>query len=124
MENEKSPRKKAIADVSLVVLAFAIFIILIVAATIIYTKGKFTGVLTEMIAGELPIITKLFVLSISSVTYGIFFALLVLVLVLKELFLRNKTVALVVNIATGTAAIVLMPVYMVAVFLPMAGVAL
>ncbi len=119
MENEKSPRQKSIAALSTGMLAFAFAGILIAAATIIFTKGKFTGVLTEMIPGELPIITKLFVLSISSAAYGIFFTSLILALILKELLLRNKMVTLVVNIAAGTTAIICVPVYILAIFLPM-----
>lgn len=122
MGNEKPYREKK--TMSLVVLAFAAFIILIVAVTIIFTKGQFTGVLTEMIPGELPIITKLFVLSISSIAYGIFFASLILALILKELFLRNKIVTLVVNLVLGIGAILFIPVYMIAIFLPMVSIPL
>ena len=120
MENQKTQREKAIAGLSLGLLAIAVSLVLFIAAGTIATKGNFETALTEMTEKdqELPLVTKLFVTSISDVTLGIIFATLVLILILKELFVRSKKIALTVNITAVISAIAYIPIYMIAIFLP------
>jgi len=121
MENEKSQREKAIAVLSVGLLVVAVCMILIDAAITIATKGNFETALMEMTARdqELPLITRFLVTSISNVTLGIIFTILILVLILKELFVRSKIISLTVNIVAAISAIAYIPIYIIAIFLPM-----
>ncbi|MBN2182472.1 MAG: hypothetical protein JW715_11215 [Sedimentisphaerales bacterium] len=118
MENDISQRKKSIAVLSLGLLIVAICLALIEAAGTIATKGCFETTMIEMAEQELPLLTKL-VISISNVTYGIIFAAFVLILILKEIFIRAKRVTLAVNIVATILAIAYILVYIMAIFLPM-----
>lgn len=118
MEENKSNQEKTMAIASAVVLVAAIFSILIAAVATMTTKGNFATALTEMTAHELPVINKI-IISIPALGYGIFCTLLILILILKELYIRAKTVTLAFNIVTGLAAIVYLPVYIGALFIPM-----
>ena len=122
MKNEKSGREKTLAIMSVVFLALDVFVILIAAVGTIIIKGNITTVLTEFVDvdHELPVITKFFFISIPAIAYGIFFALFILILILKELYVRSKIVTLVMNIVAGVAAIVYVFVYIIALFLPIA----
>ena len=121
MENQKTQREKAIAGLSLGLLAIAVSLVLFIAAGTIATKGNFETALTEMTEKdqELPLITKLFVTSISNITLGIIFAALILILILKELSIRSRRITLAVNIVTSISAIAYIPIYIIAIFLPM-----
>ena len=121
MENQKTQREKAIAGLSLGLLAIAVSLVLFIAAGTIATKGNFETALTEMTEKdqELPLITKLFVTSISDVTLGIIFTVLILILILKELLIHSKRITLAVNIVTSISAIAYIPIYIIAIFLPM-----
>jgi hypothetical protein len=121
MENDKSQREKTIAVLSVGLLVVAVCLILFIAIGTIVTKGDFETAITEMTEKdqELPLVTKLLVTSISNVTFGIIFMVLILVLILKELFFRSKRITLTVNIVTAISAIAYIPIYIIAVFLPM-----
>ena len=121
MENQKTQREKAIAGLSLGLLAIAVSLVLFIAAGTIATKGNFETALTEMTEKdqELPLVTKLFVTSISNITLGIIFAALILILILKELSIRSRRITLAVNIVTSISAIAYIPIYIIAIFLPM-----
>jgi len=121
MENEKSHREKAIAALSVGLLAVAVFFTFIAAVGTIFMKVHFgPAIKTMIIPDELPAITELLVLSISSVTYGIFFASLILVLILKELFVHARRVTLAINSVIVIAAIAYYCIYTIALYLPVA----
>jgi hypothetical protein len=118
MEDEKSQQDKTAAGLSLGLLVVAVCLILFAAIGTIATKGNFETALMEMTEKdqELPLVTKLLVTSISSVTLGIIFAAIILILILKELLIRSRKITLTVNII---AAIAYIPIYIIAIFLPM-----
>ena len=119
MENEKSQREKAIAALSVAFLVVAVFVIFWAAVTTISTRRHFASVLSEGTPrDEMPLITKLFVISIPTIAYVIFFVSLILLLIRKELCVRSKTVTLVVNIVIGMITFVYTLAYISAVLLP------
>src|SRR4030042_4105577 len=106
MKHEKSHRAKAIAALSLGLLAVAVCFTIIDAATTIATKGRFESILkTIMVPERIPSITKFFIF-IPILYYVIFFVLMVLILILKERFVRAKIFTLAINAVVAVAAIV------------------
>ncbi len=121
MENVKSQQDKTAAGLSLGLLVVAVCLILFIAIGTIVTKGDFETAFTEMTEKdqELPLVTKLFVTSVSNITLGIIFTVLILILILKELLIHSKRITLAVNIVTSISAIAYIPIYIIAIFLPM-----
>ena len=121
MKNDISQRKKSIAVLSVGLLVVAVCLILFIAIGTIATKGDFETAFIEMTERdqELPLITRFLVTSISSVTLGIIFAAIILILILKELFVRSRRITLTVNIVAAISAIAYIPIYIIAIFLPM-----
>ena len=116
MSNERPQREKTIAALSIGLLAVAVFVLIVGGAGTVATRGHFAAVLKET-AIELPLVTR-WIISISDNAYAVFFALLILMLILKELLIRIKKVTLAINIVVGIAAIAYVPVYIGALLLP------
>ncbi len=121
MENEKSQREKSAAALSLGLLAVAVSLVLFTAAGTIATKGRFELILRELMTPDkIPAITQFFIFT-PTINFVIFFALLILILILKEIFVHTKKITLIINAVTAIAAIACIPVYVLALYLPIAG---
>jgi len=116
--NKKSNQEKSFVVLSMVILVVDFFFIFCDVVTTILTRRHFSAVFEQIGPDKLPIITKFLAVSIPTIVYCIFIALVILILILKELYLRAKTVTLVVNIVVGIAAIVYIPIYIAALYLP------
>jgi hypothetical protein len=121
MVNEKSNRDKSIAVLSIAILVVDLFFIFCGVGATILTRRHFLAILQEFGTDNLPIITEFLIVSIPAVVYCIFIASVILILVLKELFIRARMVTLIVNIVVGIAAIAYIPVYIAALYLPIMG---
>ena len=121
MENEKSQREKSAAALSLGLLAVAVSLVLFTAAGTIATKGRFELILRELMTPDkIPAITQFFIFT-PTINFVIFFGLLILILILKEIFVHTKKITLIINAVTAIAAIACIPVYVLALYLPIAG---
>ncbi len=121
MESEKSQQGRNTAVLSVGLLVVAVCLILFAAAGTIATKGRFELILRELMTPDkIPAITKFFIFT-PTINLVIFFVLLILILFLKELFIRSKKITLAVNIVSAISAIAYIPIYMIALYLPIAG---
>ena len=121
MESEKSQKDKSIAGLSLGLLAVAVSLVLFTAAGTIATKGRFELILRELMTPDkIPTITQFFIFT-PTINFVIFFTLLILILILKEIFVHTKKITLIINAVTAIAAIACIPVYVLALYLPIAG---
>jgi len=120
MENVKSDRERAIADLSVGLLAVAVFLTLITAAVTIFTKGRFESLLKNFLPEKMPVITRFFVFT-PIIYFVICFTLVILILISKELFVRAKRITLAINVVVAIAAMAYYPLYIIALYLPAAG---
>ena len=118
MVNEKSNWEKSIAILSTVILFADFFFIFCDVVITFLTRQYFLAIFEQIGSDQLPVIAEFLVVSIPTIAYCIFIASLILILVLKELYLRAKMVTLVINIVVGIAAIAYIPIYIAALYLP------
>lgn len=117
MEDVKAKSGNGTAIVSAVVLGADIIGLLVLGGLTLSVRGKFAEMFASM-KDELPAITK-FLFSIPSAAYAGIFLSLILILILKEIFIRARTANLVINLAAGLGGIVYLFIYVIALFLPL-----
>lgn len=116
MANEKTHGEKAVAALSMGLLAVSVFVLIVGGAGTIATRGHFAAVFKET-AIELPLVTR-WITSIPDNACAIFFVSLIAALILKELLIRSRKLTLTSNIVAAVAAMAYVLVYVVAMILP------
>ena len=119
MEDVKAKSGQGIAIASIVVLAIDVVGLLALGGFTLSVRGKFAEMFAEMRPeAELPALTQ-FLLSIPTAAYAGIFLSLILILILKEIFIRARTANLVINLAAGLGGIAYLFIYVIAFFLPL-----
>ena len=118
MEIEKSHREKIVAILSVTILVVDFLFILNDVVVTFLTRQYFWFTFDQIGPDRLPFIPRFVVLSIPTIVYCIFVISLILILALKELYLRSKTITLAINIIVGIATIAYIPFYYFALYLP------
>ena len=117
MEDVKAKPGNGTAIVRAVVLGADVVGLLVIGGFTLSVRGEFAEMFEEMDV-ELPAITQ-FLLSIPTAAYAGIFLSLILILILKEIFIRARTANLVINLAAGLGGIAYLTIYIIALFLPL-----
>ncbi|MCD4824772.1 MAG: serine protease [Phycisphaerae bacterium] len=116
MENHKK-QSGAVNTVSLILLAVDIIGMLVLAVGSIIAQSKCSDAFSDM-GTRLPRITILFLL-IPPWAYIVFFGIIIAALILKEVFIRKKSITLAINICAGVFGLLYLPAFATAMYMPL-----
>jgi CBS domain containing-hemolysin-like protein len=119
MENQEMKQPAGWARPSMVLLYVDLVVVVLLAIMTLRTVPKFTVAFRELLGTTpLPLLTELFV-SISATGYLVLFSCVIIVLVVKEIVIKNKARALAINSAILIAGILYLVLYVTAMLLPL-----
>ena len=115
-QGRQAAHRKGITLASVAVLIVDVFGLLALAVIVPFLRGYGEDV-TSLMGSSVPGIIE-FLISINGIDYALFFVVLALIMIVKEIPIRDKKVALGANITVAAGGIIFAVVFTIAMHVP------